>query len=64
MSRRRKIGRWIAGVLLTPVVLVLLLVGALYLPPVQQWAVNKVCAYASEKTGMDIRLQRIRIKFR
>ena len=63
MSRRRKIGRWIAGVLLTPIVLVLLLVGALYLPPVQQWAVNKVCAYASEKTGMDIRLQRIRIKF-
>ncbi|MBQ6188824.1 MAG: translocation/assembly module TamB domain-containing protein [Bacteroidaceae bacterium] len=63
MSRRRKIGRWIAGVLLTPIILVLLLIGALYLPPVQQWAVNKVCAYASEETGMDIRLKRIRIKF-
>ncbi len=62
-SHTRSRGRWIAGVLLTPVVLVLLLIGALYLPPVQQWAVNKVCAYASEKTGMDIRLKRIRIKF-
>lgn len=63
MTRRRKIGLWIAGVLLTPVVLCLLLVGLFYLPPVQQWAVGKVCAYASDATGMDIRLERIRIRF-
>ena len=49
------------GILLTPVVLVLILVGLLYLPPVQQWVVQKVCAYASEKTAMDIRLERIRL---
>ena len=63
MQRKKKIGCWIAGVILTPVVLVLLLVGLLYLPPVQQWAVGRVCAYASEQTGMGVRLARIRIKF-
>ena len=61
MSRKKKIGWWIAGILLTPIVLVALLVGAFYLPPVQQWAVQKVCRYASEQTGLDIKLQRIRI---
>jgi len=63
MQRKRKIGYWIAGILLTPVLLFLILAGILYLPPVQQWAVQKVTAYASEKTGMDIRLERIRLKF-
>ena len=61
MSRARKIGCWITGIVLTPVVILLLLVGALYLPPVQQWAANKVCRYASEQTGMDISIQRLRI---
>ncbi len=63
MQRKRKIGYWIAGILLTPVVVFLLLAVALYIPPVQQWAVQKVTAYASEQTGLDIRLQRIRLKF-
>ena len=61
MSRKRKIGCWIAGIVLTPVVLVVLLVGALYLPPVQQWAAKKVCQYASEQTGLDISIERLRI---
>lgn len=61
MTRRRKIGWWIVGIVLTPIVLVAMLIGALYLPPVQQWAVRKACAYASEATGMDIRLERIRL---
>lgn len=63
MQRRKKIGLWVAGALLTPVVLFFLLVGLLYLPPVQQWAVQEVCTYASEQTGMDIRLKRLRIRF-
>lgn len=36
--------------LLLPVVLI----GLLYLPPIQNWAVRQVTAVASEKTGMDI----------
>ena len=63
MRRRKKIALWIAGILLTPLVLLLLLVALFYMPPVQQWAVRKVAAYASEQTGMDISLERIRIKF-
>jgi len=63
MSRKRKIGYALAGILATPFVLFALLVSLLYFPPVQKWAVDKVCAYASEQTGMDIRLERIRLRF-
>jgi hypothetical protein len=35
----------------------------LYLPPVQNWAVDKVTAIASEKTGMDISIDRINLSF-
>lgn len=59
----RRICRWTAGILLTPIVMVALLLMLFYMPPVQQWAVRRVAAYASEQTGMDIRLKRIRIKF-
>ena len=34
--------------------LLLLITILLYLPPVQNWAVRQVSAYASEATGMDI----------
>lgn len=63
MTRRRKIAYAIAGTALTPVVLFLLLVAALYIPAVQNWAIQRVAEYASEQTGLQIRLQRIRIKF-
>lgn len=46
---------------LTPVVVVLLAIVALYLPPVQQWAVQRVCRYASERTGMNVTLERLRL---
>ncbi|MBP5381692.1 MAG: translocation/assembly module TamB domain-containing protein, partial [Bacteroidaceae bacterium] len=57
----KKIGFWIAGLALTPVALILILTVLLYIPPVQNWAVRKVAAYASEKTGMTIRLERLRL---
>lgn len=63
MTRRRKIAYTVAGIALTPVVLFLLLVAALYIPAVQNWAVRHAAEYASEQTGMQIRLERIRIKF-
>ena len=63
MRRRKKITLWIAGVVLSPVVLFVLLVALFYIPAVQQWAVKKVAAYASEQTGMEVRLERIRIRF-
>ncbi len=63
MTRRRKITYAIAGTALSPVVLFLLLVAALYIPAVQNWAVRRAAEYASAQTGMQIQLEHIRIKF-
>lgn len=53
--------KWVAVILLTPLVLVLLLVFLLYLPPVQDMAVRKVAAIVSEQTGLQVRLERLRL---
>ena len=60
MRRIAKIG---AGIVLTPVVLVLLLAIALYIPPIQKWAVDKASEYASEETGMDITVGGVHLAF-
>ena len=54
---------WILGILLSPVLLFIILTVLLYLPPVQNWAVDKVAAIASEKTGMDISVGHVELKF-
>ena len=54
---------WAAGLLLSPVVLFLLLAVLLYLPPVQNWMVDKVATIASEKTGMDISVGTVRLEW-
>ena len=54
---------WILGILLSPVLLFAVLVLLLYLPPVQNWAVDKVAAIASEKTGMDISVGHVDLSF-
>ena len=54
---------WILIILLSPVLLFLVLTVLLYLPPIQNWAVDKVTAIASEKTGMDISIDRINLSF-
>ena len=54
---------WTAGLLLSPVLLFLILAALLYLPPVQNWAVDKVAAIASEKTGMDISVGHVNLEW-
>ena len=54
---------WILGILLSPVLLFVILTVLLYLPPVQNWAVDKVAAIASEKTGMDISVGHVKLAF-
>ena len=49
--------------MLSPVLLFVVLTVLLYLPPVQNWAVDKVTAIASEKTGMDISVDRVNLSF-
>lgn len=59
----KKALKWLGIVVLTPIVLLLLVMVLIYLPPVQDYAVPRLCAYASEKTGMDISVQQFRLKF-
>ncbi len=59
----KKVLKWVAIVILTPIVLFLLLFVLLYLPPVQNWAVKKAAAYASEQTGMDISVGHVALRF-
>ncbi len=59
----RKAFWWILGILLAPILLFVVLVGLLYLPPVQNWAVDKVAEVASEKTGMQISVGHVQLKF-
>ena len=54
---------WILGILLSPILLFVILTVLLYLPPVQNWAVDKVAAIASEKTGMLISVGHVRLAF-
>ncbi|MBQ7422410.1 MAG: translocation/assembly module TamB domain-containing protein [Prevotella sp.] len=55
--------KWLAVILLTPIVLFLLLAVLLYFPPVQNWAVKQVVSYASEQTGMEISVENVRLAF-
>ena len=49
--------------MLTPVLLFIILAVLLYLPPVQNWLVQQVAQRASEQTGMDISVGRVRLAF-
>lgn len=50
-------------VCLIPVLLVLLLSVLLYIPAFQNYALNKATTYASQTTGMNISIDRIRLSF-
>lgn len=51
-----------AGIVLTPIVALCLLMLLLYLPPVQQWAVNLATDYAREETGWNVKIERVRLR--
>ena len=59
----KKLFWWILIILLSPVLLFVVLTVLLYLPPVQNWAVDKVTAIASEKTGKDISVGHVDLSF-
>lgn len=59
----KKVFGWTFGVLLSPVVLFVVLTILLYVPPVQQWAVDTAAGYASESLGLDVRVGRVRLAF-
>ena len=48
---------------LTPLLLFVILAALIYLPPIQNWAVQKMTAIASEKTGMEIRVGHVNLEW-
>ncbi len=60
---RKKWIKWTGIVVLTPIVLFVLLMALLYVPPVQNLLRREATAYASEATGMDIRVERLDLRF-
>ena len=59
----KKIFWWILGIVLSPVLLFLLMVGLLYVPVVQNWAVDMVAAVASKNLGMKISVGHVQLSF-
>lgn len=59
----KKTLKWFGIAVITPLLLFIILAVLLYLPPVQNWAVKKAAAIASEKTGMEISIDHVRLAF-
>ena len=55
--------KWASAIILTPVLLIVLLMAAFYIPPVQRWVVRVISEYASEKSGLNITMQEATISF-
>lgn len=55
--------RWTCILLLSPIIVFLVLTALLYVPFIQDWAVGIACDKLSEKTGMDVKVERVRLKF-
>lgn len=55
--------KWIGIILATPILLFVILTILLYIPPVQNWVARRVAQYASEQTGMEIRVGRVALAF-
>lgn len=62
-TRVKKILKWTGVAILVPILLVILLAILLYVPPIQNWAIKEVASYASNKTGMDISIERVKLVF-
>jgi len=59
----RKTLKWLGVAVAVPVVLFLLLAVALYIPPIQNFIVDKAAARISASTGLDVRIDRVRLAF-
>ena len=59
----KRIITWGACIIASPFILFILLAVLLYVPALQNFAVHKVADYASEKTGMQIAVERVCLEF-
>ena len=51
------------AVVAIPILIVVILAVLLYMPPVQNWAIRQVAAYASDATGMTVTVDRVSLRF-
>ena len=59
----RKILKGVGIAIAVPLLFFIILALLLYFPPFQRWTVNQVAAYAAEKTGSEIAVERVRLVF-
>lgn len=62
-NKLRKIGKVALWVVCTPIVLFLILALLVYLPPVQNFIVQRVCTHFSETTGVQFSVDNVRLAF-
>ena len=55
--------KWACAIILTPVIAIIILMSVFYIPPVQRWVVKEISEYASEKSGLNISMQKATITF-
>lgn len=60
---KKKYIRWTIWTVASPFILFILLCILIYLPPIQNFLVDKAASYASESTGMNIKVGRISLSF-
>ncbi|MDE5676235.1 translocation/assembly module TamB domain-containing protein [Phocaeicola sp.] len=60
---KKKYVRWTLWTVASPFILFLILCVLIYLPPVQNYLVDKAAIYASEATGMQITVGRVSLSF-
>lgn len=55
--------RIVSMLILLPIIVMGLLVVALYVPPIQDFAIEKICTYVKEKSGYDVRIGAFHLAF-
>ena len=60
---KKKYVRWTLWTIASPFILFVILCILIYLPPIQNFLVDKAAVYASEATGMNISVGRISLSF-
>ena len=60
---KKKQLRWTLWTIASPFILFIILCILIYLPPIQNFLVDKAAVYASEATGMNISVGRISLSF-
>ncbi len=60
---KKKRAKWLLAALLSPLVLFLLLGVLIYIPPVQNYVVHRLCETMSDSTGLSFSIDRVRLSF-